>query len=224
MPYILASAVVAWVAEGFGTGFVTTPVAAVLFLQGRAWWGRQWLFRIGVVALFVGIGLGVYRSGVALSQQCEVYMMHLERAARHAGNGRMDLAAREQAAADALAPGDVEVYLQIGYALDRRGYLGLAIAQFRKALDLEPTLFTAHYDLGMALERFRDTTGAEAAFRRSIELAPRFYDGHVRLGTLLLNQGRTDSAQVYFERAVQIDPTHPDARQGLQMIRNIEVR
>ena len=150
MPYILASAVIAWVAEGFGTGFVTSPVAAVLFLQGRAWWGRQWLFRIGVVALFMGIGLGVYRSGVALSQQCAVYMMHLERAARHAGNGRMDMAAREQAAADALAPGDVEAYLQIGYALDRRGFLGLAIAQFRKALDLEPTLFTAHYDLGMA--------------------------------------------------------------------------
>ena len=76
----------------------------------------------------------------------------------------------------------------------------------------------------MALERFRDTAGAEAAFRRSIELSPRFYDGHVRLGTLLLNQGRTDSAQVYFERAVQIDPTHPDARQGLQMIRNKKVR
>ena len=220
MPYILASAVIAWIAEGFGTGFVTTPVAAVLFLQGRAWWGRQWLFRIGVIALFVGIGAGVYRSGVALSRQCEVYMMHLERAARHAGNGRMDLAAREQAAADALAPGDVEAYLQIGYALERRGFLGLAIAQFRKALDLEPTLFTAHYDLGMALERFRDTAGAEAAFRRSIELAPRFYDGHVRLGMLLLNQGRTDSAQVYFERAIQINPTHPDARQGLQMIRN----
>ena len=51
MPYILASAVVAWIAEGFGTGFVTTPVAAVLFLQGRAWWGRQWLFRIGAIAL-----------------------------------------------------------------------------------------------------------------------------------------------------------------------------
>jgi len=224
MPWILASAVIAWIAEGFGTGFVTSPVAAVLFLQGRAWWGRQWLFRIGVIALFVGIGLGVYRSGVALSRQCEVYMIHLERAARHAGNGRMDLAAREQAAADALAPGDVEAYLQIGYALERRGFLGLAIAQFRKALDLEPTLFTAHYDLGMALERFRDTAGAEAAFRRSIELSPRFYDGHVRLGTLLLNQGRADSAQVYFERAVQIDPTHPDARQGLKMIQNKKAR
>ena len=76
----------------------------------------------------------------------------------------------------------------------------------------------------MALEKFRDTAGAETAFRRSIELAPRFYDGHVQLGTLLLNQGRTDSAQVYFERAVQIDPTHPDARQGLQRIRDIEAR
>ena len=41
---------------------------------------------------------------------------------------------------------------------------------------------------------------------------------------LLLNQGRTDSAQVYFERAVQIDPTHPDARQGLQIIQNKKVR
>ena len=68
MPYILVSAVVAWIAEGFGTGFVAAPVAAVLFLQRRAQWGRQWLFRVGVVALFVGIGWGVYRSGVALSQ------------------------------------------------------------------------------------------------------------------------------------------------------------
>ena len=151
-------------------------------------------------------------------------MLHLERAARHAGNDRMDLAAREQAVADALAPGDVEAYLQIGYALDRRGFLGLAIAQFRKALELEPTLFTAHFDLGMALERFRDMAGAEAAFRRSIELAPRFYDGHVQLGTLFLNQGRADSAQVYFERAIQIDSTHPDARRGLQRIRDIEAR
>ena len=222
MPWILASAVIAWVVEGFGTGFVAAPVAAVLFLQGRAQWGGKRLFRVGVVALFVGIGLGVYRSGVVLSRQCEAYMLHLEQAARHAGNDRMDLAAREQAVADALAPGDVEAYLQIGYALDRRGFLGLAIAQFRKALELEPTLFTAHFDLGMALERFRDMAGAEAAFRRSIELAPRFYDGHVQLGTLFLNQGRTDSAQAYFERAIQIDPTHPDARRGLQFIRNLK--
>ncbi len=222
MPWILASAVVAWVVEGFGTGFVAAPVAAILFLQGRAQWGGKRLFRVGVVALFVGIGLGVYRSGVVLSRQCEAYMLHLEQAARHAGNDRMDLAAREQTVADALAPGDVEAYLQIGYALDRRGFLGLAIAQFRKALELEPTLFTAHFDLGMALERFRDMAGAEAAFRRSIELAPRFYDGHVQLGTLFLNQGRTDSAQVYFERAIQIDPTHPDARRSLQFIRNLK--
>ena len=222
MPWILASAVVAWVVEGFGTGFVAAPVAAILFLQGRAQWGGKRLFRVGVVALFVGIGLGVYRSGVVLSRQCEAYMLHLEQAARHAGNDRMDLAAREQTVADALAPGDVEAYLQIGYALDRRGFLGLAIAQFRKALELEPTLFTAHFDLGMALERFRDMAGAEAAFRRSIELAPRFYDGHVQLGTLFLNQGHTDSAQVYFERAIQIDPTHPDARRGLQFIRNLK--
>ena len=100
----------------------------------------------------------------------------------------------------------------------------LQLPSFEKPSTWNPTLFTAHFDLGMALERFRDMAGAEAAFRRSIKLAPRFYDGHVRLGMLLLNQGRADSAQVYFERAAQIDPTHPDARQGLQMIQNIEVK
>ncbi len=213
-PWILVSAAVAW---AFAGGVVSASVAAFLFLKARAQWGRQRLFRVCIVALFVGIGLGVYRSGVALSQQCEVYMLHLERAARYAGMGRMDMAAREQAAADALDPEDVEAYLQIGYALQRRGFLGLAIAQFRKAIDLEATLFTAHFDLGIALERFRDMAGAEAAFRRSIALAPRFYEGHVRLGKLLLNQNRADSAQVYFERAIQAKKNRPDAYNQLGM-------
>ena len=205
----------AWAWEGFGLTFLPGPVVAFLLLEGRVRWGGMKAVRAGVCAALVGVAAMGYVYGRAWGERCGDYVRRLEQADAYARQGRGDLAAQEQAAADTLDPADVESYLQAGYALERRGGGRLAMAQYRKAIALEPNFFLGYYDLGIALEAQNDREGAEVAFRRAVEIAPRFYQGHVRLGTLYLGKGPVEQAIGHFQRATEVEPGRPEAYNNL---------
>src|SRR6202011_2082330 len=69
------------------------------------------------------------------------------------------------------------------------------LAEFRKAVELDPKDPEAQYNLGMELKTTGNTTGAIEAFRRAIELKPDFEKARYNLGIALRAQGDTDGAQ-----------------------------
>ena len=212
---VLVAGAAAWAWEGLGQSFLAGPVVSLLLLQIRDRWEGRWVFRAGVLASLIGIGLGIYWDGLNLSQQCVSCMSYMKQADVYARKGEMDQADRLWKKALTYDPKDVESYSQMGYALEAKGFPHLAVVLYRKAIEMEPGLFLGHFDLGIALEKVRDAKGAEAAFRRSIEIAPRFYQGHLRLGTFYMERGAEDSAVVYFDRAIKLEGDKPDAYNNL---------
>jgi len=106
-----------------------------------------------------------------------------------------------------FAPDSAEAYLLAGRLFLRREFVGEAIAQVHKALEINPNLPLAHQLLGEAALAKGDTTTAieELEAERKIDpLNGVLYD---RLGDAYLRKGEFNDAQTALNRAVLLEPS-----------------
>ena len=105
------------------------------------------------------------------------------------------------------------VRLNPGYATGRRWYgqflsgMGRhdeAIAEVRRALDLDPLSVIIHTALGDVLFYARRYDDAIAVYRKALELDPEFQAGHSDLARALEHSGRVDEAIKGYERAIAL--------------------
>ena len=92
----------------------------------------------------------------------------------------------------------------LGIALQQQGRTDEAMAEFRRAIALDPQFGAAHNNLGTALQTLGKTDEAMAEFRRAIALDPQFGAAHNNLGAALQTQGKTDEAIAEF----LVPPSH----------------
>ncbi len=101
--------------------------------------------------------------------------------------------------------------MQAGLAKARAGDRPAAIAELRRALEIEPGYVAALNNLGVQLRLAGELAAAEAELRRAAEIAPLDYFSHFNLGTLLYDTERFAEAAEALEQAVLVDPTAPMA-------------
>jgi tetratricopeptide (TPR) repeat protein len=85
----------------------------------------------------------------------------------------------------------------------------LAIAQFTKALQLDPTYSEAALYLGRTYNALYDEPNAEKYFRLAIKLDPDYLEAHAGLGAMLLDLADTDGAVREFNSVLQRKPNDP---------------
>ncbi|HUE04278.1 MAG TPA: tetratricopeptide repeat protein [Bryobacteraceae bacterium] len=107
---------------------------------------------------------------------------------------------RNRAAADALDKG-MGLY-QKGYEQNYKK----AVAEFQKALDLDPTYSLAALYLARAYHALSDEKNAEKYYRKAIEIDPDYLEAHASFGGMLLDIGNTDEAIRQFETVISRDP------------------
>jgi Flp pilus assembly protein TadD len=114
---------------------------------------------------------------------------------------------------DSLAPsqwwpqGDMAQYhCAEGILLCEQDQLDGGMAQFQKALEIDPNLTEAHYHLGNALARCGRLDEAVAQFRQALTIKPNDANVHNSLGAALQLQGKIDEAIVQFQRVLAIEP------------------
>ena len=84
--------------------------------------------------------------------------------------------------------------------------LPLALANARKALELNPALAEPHATLGLIAMNGYDWAGSEKEFKRAIELRSGYATAHHWYALLLVSLGRFPEAQAEAERALELDP------------------
>jgi lipoprotein NlpI len=94
----------------------------------------------------------------------------------------------------------------LGTALGGQGKTDEAIAEFRKAIELDPRFAVAHSSLGNVLSDQGKTDEAIAEYRKAIELDPRDATSHISLGNTLSGQGKTEEAMTEYNAAIRLDP------------------
>jgi tetratricopeptide (TPR) repeat protein len=84
-----------------------------------------------------------------------------------------------------------------------------ALAEFNKALQVDPTFPEAHVGKGDALKALEDFQSAAIAYSRAIEIDQNSAAAYNGRGEALLKVGQVDGAAADFSRALELDPSNP---------------
>ena len=106
-------------------------------------------------------------------------------------------------------------YNNLGLDYFNQGDLDAAMAQYRKALAVDPQLAEPHNNLGNALVRQRRIAEAIREYETALALNPAYARAHNNLGNALLQSGRIDDAIRHYQQALAIDPRYVDAENDL---------
>ncbi|MFQ5954489.1 MAG: tetratricopeptide repeat protein [Kiloniellales bacterium] len=117
-------------------------------------------------------------------------------------------AVRAARAAVAEARGSAAAWGALGNLYLVHDWVDEAARCYRRAIEIEPTVFRWHYYLGISLGR-ADPTQAADAFARAIALDESYAPAHVRYAENLTLLGRFEAARRHFERAAELDPQNP---------------
>ena len=130
--------------------------------------------------------------------------------------GRSDLALDLVRQAVALQPVyRAEAFRTLGHALMGTRQPDQAIAAYRQAIDIHPTIAENHGNLGNALFAAGQIDEAIGSYRQAIVLNPNFAEAHGNLGNALSQAGRLDEALTAFRQAIDVRPAFPEAHFNL---------
>ena len=93
---------------------------------------------------------------------------------------------------------------------DRRDYQG-AIADYTRAISLDPNYATAYHNRGNSYRKLRDYSAAIADFNRAISLDPNYATAYYNRGNSYREIRNYSAAIADFNRAIRINPNYSDA-------------
>ena len=127
----------------------------------------------------------------------------------------LDNAAKALAHAGFLEPGAVVVFDAVslnisGDALFAQGRISEALAEFERALLLEPDEPNVLNSLGVCHGHLGQMNQAMAHFERALAAAPQDFMAYYNLGYALMAQGRLAEAKTRLEQGLELNPDHAD--------------
>jgi eukaryotic-like serine/threonine-protein kinase len=90
-----------------------------------------------------------------------------------------------------------------------------AIAEYHKAIDLDPKHAPAHINLGIALVAKNRLDEGIAEYKKAIDLNPKYAQAHNNLGTALQAKKKLDEAIAEYKKAIDLDPKYANAHYNL---------
>lgn len=129
-----------------------------------------------------------------------------------------DLAGESMLRLSLVAPHSAQMHAVIAHEDEMQNLNQAAIAEYRKALAINPKLPGADFELAQLLRTANDVKQqAEAAsiFHAALKANPYDEPSLVALGDMALKQGNFQQSKSYFDRALKINPNDSEANFGL---------
>ncbi|MEN6406216.1 MAG: tetratricopeptide repeat protein [Thermoguttaceae bacterium] len=102
-------------------------------------------------------------------------------------------------------------HTMLGNALARQGRTNEAVAEFQRALAIQPDFADASYNLGVAAAAQGRPDRAIFYYRKAIAASPDHANAHNNLGAALMQFGRIDEAMKHCQAALQANPELSEA-------------
>ncbi len=109
----------------------------------------------------------------------------------------------------AVTRDNVNARISYGVALEQKGRLAEALAQYREAVRISPNHAMAHLDIGNLLEKTGQSEEALPELLKAVQFNPKALAAHNALGSVLVELGRFDEALDQFQETGRLDPAYP---------------
>ncbi len=106
-------------------------------------------------------------------------------------------------------PNNIELLLALASACEDNRQFDIAIAAYKKVIELDPDNVDAYNALGLLLTEYGDPNEAIAAYRKALELEPSA-PINKSLGVILYEEGKYDEATAACCMALQLGDTDPE--------------
>lgn len=116
------------------------------------------------------------------------------------------------------SPGSFVAHGSLGRAYQDQGRSDLAIAEYKRALEIHPGDYKAFYNLGVIYEHRGDPARAVEYYRKAVASKPEFGDAHFNLANIYFRQGALDKAAGHYAIVVQLDPEDVEARNNIGVV------
>jgi tetratricopeptide (TPR) repeat protein len=101
------------------------------------------------------------------------------------------------------------IHYNIGIALRQRGNVDEAIAEYQKALQINPEHAAAHINLGSEFLQKGKADEAIAHFQKALQINPGYGQAHNNLGNAFLQKGNAAEAIGHYQQALELEPDDP---------------
>ncbi len=130
--------------------------------------------------------------------------------------GKVDDAERHTRLVLAAQPNDPAVHAMLSAIAHQRGSHDQALAEIRRAIELDPDRATFHVDLALLQSSdISHASSVESELKRAITLSPKSVNARLLLETFYANAGRWNEAEQAGRDAISADPRSASARQTL---------
>jgi tetratricopeptide (TPR) repeat protein len=129
-----------------------------------------------------------------------------------------DLAGESMLALSLAAPDSAQMHQLMAHEDYRQGNTIAAVAQYRKAIALDPHLPGIHFELAELLRTSKDETvkkEAEQEYRVALLQNPQNEKSILRLAEIDAQKGNTEQSYKEYTKAVELQPSDADAKLGL---------
>ncbi len=107
-------------------------------------------------------------------------------------------------------PGSASNHVDFGWALFQKGQYNEALAEYKKATELDDKNFRAYLNLGIAYKQVEKMDIAISTLQKAVELSPKSYEAHYYLGLAYQLNNKLDQAVQELELS---DKLHPGSTQ-----------
>lgn len=132
-----------------------------------------------------------------------------------------DLSGESMLSLSIVAPDSAQMHQLLAHEEIRQGNTNGAVAQFRKAIALDPRLPGVHFELAELLNTSQEPAvkhEAEAEYLAALAANPRDEKALGRLAEIAAAKGNIQEAYEQYSRAVELQPQDSDAKLGLAKV------
>ncbi len=128
------------------------------------------------------------------------------------GIGGGDKEKGKKLAEETIEIDEIQGRLLLAYAFQRTDNTEVAIAEYKKVLELEAHNGSACNSLGYLFLKRKDYDAAEYNFKKYIEVAPEDPNAYDSMGDYYSERGMTENAITQYQKAIEINPKFSHSR------------
>lgn len=103
-----------------------------------------------------------------------------------------------------FAPNDAYIYYNCGVLYEQLGQIDTAITLFKKAIQLENTMYAAYYNIGILEMNRRNYPQARDWFEQTVRYEPKLSEAYYRMGICAEYMNDLENAKIYYDRVIEL--------------------